>query len=240
MNFLSKLFTPSKTQEDIHTDATTAKCPYCEYDIKPLPAQKKKCPSCSKTIIVRTHYKTKNKVLLTDLDVVKFDQEKEKYYLVTAFLRGLEQAGISRNTIDSLIDKQQKILKDKFNTDPLFSDVAWAVSNQLIIKYPELARSIHFQQALFLHKEGKDPTKIRILGFKEDLMEYKKGNIVTKVEVVTAGEQSCVGCSKLANKFFTIDEALEKEILPCKECTFEANEKGIGWCRCCYAPHIDF
>lgn len=41
------------------------------------------------------------------------------------------------------------------------------------------------------------------------------------------------------NKIFTIEEALEKEILPCKKCIFDKNKSGIGWCRCCYAPHLD-
>lgn len=239
MSFLAKLF-GSKKEEKVHkVEQTVIQCPYCGYKITPIPTRKKKCPSCDKDMVVRTHYKTKKKVLLTEDQVVKFDLEKEKHYTVTSFLRGLEQIGLPSGIVDSLVAKQTETLRDKFKAEPLFSDVAWGVSNQLIIKYPGAANGIHFQQALFLHREGKDPTKIRLIGFKEDLMRYKKSDFTDKVEVLTAGEESCEYCKKLANKVFSIQEALEKEILPCKECSFDKNDSGVGWCRCCYAPYID-
>ncbi len=239
MSFFANLFGSKKEEKAPEAEPTTANCPHCGHEITPVPTRKKKCPNCDKDMVVRTHYKTKKKILLTEAQVGQFDIEKEKYYAVTSFLRGLEQSGIPSGVVNSLVAKQTEILREKFKAEPSFSDVAWGISNQLIIKYPNMSRGIHFQQALFLHREGKDPTKIRLIGFKEDLMEYRKSGVLDKVGVITAGEESCEGCKKLANKIFTIEEALKQEILPCKECSFDKNEKGVGWCRCCYAPHID-
>ena len=239
MSFLSNIFGPKKEEKTSIIEQKTAPCPHCGNQMTPVPTRRKKCPNCNKEMVVRTHYETKNKVLLTDEQAIKFDIEKGKYYAVTSFLKGLEQADISSDTIDSLVAKQREVLRDKFKIEPSPSDVAWGVSNQLIMKYPEVARGIHFQQALFLQKEGKNPTKIRLLGFKEELIGYKKSGVLDKVEVLTAGEGACDNCKKLANKIFTIQEALDNEILPCKECLFDKNEGGYGWCRCCYAPYID-
>jgi hypothetical protein len=240
MSFLTNIFGPKKEEKVTKAEQLSAQCPYCGHDIIPVPTRRKKCPNCDMGIIVRTHYETKMKLLLTEAQVDKFDIDKEKYYAVTSFLRGLEQTGIPSGVVDSLVTKQTKVLCEKFNTEPSFADVAWGVSNQLITDYHEAANGIHFQQARFLHREGKDPTKIRLVGFKEDLMRYKESDVVNKVEVLTAGEESCEGCKKLANKIFTIQEALEKNILPCKECSFKRNSNDIGWCRCCYAPHLDY
>ncbi len=241
MSFFSNLFKPKNTSQKAavaKAELSTGVCPYCAAEVTPLPSRKKKCPHCGESIIVRTHYKTKEKVLLTESQVVKFDKEKEKYYSVTSFLRGLGNFGIEKNEIDKLVLQQTQALIEKFGKDPSFADVAWGISNKLIMKYPDLASGIHFQQALFLHSEGKDPTKIRLLSFEKDLKDYQKSEVIEGVEVITAREQSCEGCRKLEGKVFTIKEALEQEILPCKECAHDANEKGIGWCRCCYAPKV--
>jgi RecB family exonuclease len=241
MSFFSDLFkpkTPPTKGVKPKKVPTTGKCPYCEAELTPRPGQKKKCSHCSQLIIVRTHFKTKEKILLTEVQAAQFDIEKEKYYAVTSFLRGLGNSGIDRKTIDKLVLQQTEVLAEKFGKEPSFADVAWGVSNKLIIKYPDLSQGIHFQQALFLHREGRDPTKIRLIDHKKTLKEYQKSEVVTGVEVCTAGEQSCEHCRKLENKVFTIEEALKDNTLPCKECTFDANEGGFGWCRCCYTPRV--
>jgi predicted nucleic-acid-binding Zn-ribbon protein len=242
MSFFTNLFKSNNTKakkETIKDVPVSGTCPYCNKEISPFPKSKKKCPHCSESIAVRTHFKTKEKVLLTEEQVKLFDIEKEKYYTVTIFLRGLSNnIDIEKKTVDKLVLEHTNILRKKFGTEPSFADVAWGVSNKLITKYPDASRGIRFQQALFLHREGKDPTKIRQVDFANDLKGYKETFVVKQVEVITAGEDSCEHCRKLEGKKFTIQEALEQNILPCKECTNDANKKGVGWCRCCYAPVV--
>lgn len=243
MSFLSNIFghkakvgAQSKTHNE---ELKILLCPYCNCEIITTPVRNKKCKNCNNNIIIRTHYKTKDRVLLTEADVAKFDVEKEKYYIVTSFLRGLKQLVSPPKMIDPLVIEHTEALRKKMGAEPSFSDVAWGISNLLTMKYPDLSRGIHFQQAIFLHNEGKDPTRIRLIGFKEDLMQYVDNGAVNKVEIITT-QNSCEACKKLKGKVFTVKEALEKEILPCKECSFDSNKSGVGWCRCCYSPYLDF
>lgn len=238
MSFISNLFklgSPAKITKSEETPGSS-KCPYCEMELLPRPSQKKKCPYCGQQIIVRTHYKTKNKILLTVTQATQFDIEKEKYYALTSFLRGLADCGIERSSIDNLVIKETRILTEKFGKEPSFADVVWGVSNQLIIKHPNLSQGIHFQQAIFVHSEGKDPAKLLLIDLRNSLKEYQKSEVVKSIEIITAGEESCKYCRKLENKVFSIQEALNNDVLPCKECSFDKNAGGFGWCRCCYVP----
>jgi hypothetical protein len=87
-------------------------------------------------------------------------------------------------------------------------------------------------------EQEKDRRMVEIVN-RKTLERYKESNVVIKVEILTAGDSSCEYCKELSRKIFDINEALEKELLPCKKCTYKINSKSTtGWCRCCYAPHV--
>lgn len=235
------MFNWLKNKSISKSDVLKANCPYCSFEMDKMPTRKQKCKSCSKEFFVRTHYSTNNKILLTDKGVVLYDLERERYYIDKSLIDGLKvYIGIDRKEIDKLVVETREKLTLKFGKPASFGDVAWSVANQMIIKTIRnndlgLLRSIYFQMALYLYNTGRNYTGILDKSFEINLNEYKKSGI-EKVEVLAASD-SCDYCKVLNNKIYNIAEAFEKKILPCKQCTYQVNEKSkIGWCRCCYVP----
>jgi len=61
----------------------------------------------------------------------------------------------------------------------------------------------------------------------------------TELKVIAAPHSgSCQSCIKSHEKVFTIEEALKKEPIPTKNCSYEPNENKQGFCRCIYLPKI--
>ena len=143
-------------------------------------------------------------------------------------------AHLDKRELDYLIEDAKHALQKSFQKEPDLLDIAWRVSINLITKNPRDCRGILFQQALFLHRTGRDYGNMREHGYTQDLKRYKRQG-VKKVTILTAKESSCDNCRKLENQIFAIEEALERKILPCQECTFEkGKENSMGWCRCLY------
>jgi len=93
---------------------------------------------------------------------------------------------------------------------------------------------------IFDIKEQKEELNDLRISNRKTLREYRKSDFITKVEILTASDSSCKHCKELNGKIIDINEALENDLLPCKECTYKINSKlATGWCRCCYAPHIE-
>jgi thioredoxin-related protein len=93
--------------------------------------------------------------------------------------------------------------------------------------------------SLFLNDAGKDCFSTRQQVAKMELLTYKKSGVIDKVQILTCGKNSCEACQQLDRKVFTIEEALEKMPIPCKECTFILYDKTRGFCRCAYLPGVD-
>ncbi|MCK2000781.1 hypothetical protein MZM54_05185 [[Brevibacterium] frigoritolerans] len=54
-------------------------CPNCHYIFEQIKGNRK-CPECKNKVIVRTHYQTKEKCLLSEEEVPLFDAKKDYYY----------------------------------------------------------------------------------------------------------------------------------------------------------------
>ena len=98
---------------------------------------------------------------------------------------------------------------------------------------------IYYEMALFLNKEGKDCFSVLQQSAKMNLMKFKQAGVVEKVRILTVGEDSCKACRLLENKVFTIEEALEKMPIPCKECTHKLYDEKKGFCRCSYLAEFE-
>lgn len=55
-------------------------CPYCKHPFEKQLSRKTKCKGCNNPVFVRTHFDTKEKLLLTEEEVLDFDVEKERYF----------------------------------------------------------------------------------------------------------------------------------------------------------------
>ena len=186
---------------------------------------------------MRTLPSTRSKILVTEVESKKIDLEWEKVNFMNKWLSNLEQYGITKN--DFVIRKDK--LSKKFAQEASDRDVIWSIFNELLTKIRDLhsLKMIYYEMALFLNEEGKDCFTVLQQSAKMELMKFKQEGFFKKVRILTAGEDSCEACQRLKDTVFTIEEALEKMPIPCKECTHKLYDEKRGFCRCCYVAEID-
>lgn len=225
------------------TPDITAICPHCSKSLDKFPARKQKCPHCGNVFVVRTHYITHNKILLTETDAVRFDAEKDKYYLDKSLIDGLKKnIDVDKNEVDKLVKITQVDLTKKFGRPASLGDVAWGVANRMSVDAMRkgnmgLLRMIQFQMALYLHHCGKDGRQLLESGFEIELRDYKKMGI-SKVSVMA--KSCCEECKIQDGRILGIDDAMRDKILPYRLCTSRLNKEApTGWCTCCYIPVVD-
>lgn len=239
------MFNIFKTKTEEAPEEKTAFCPYCSVNLEKIPTRKTKCKSCGKEFLVRTHYLTKQKVILTQNAADLYDIEKDKYYVDKSFLNSLTfLSGLEEDKMNKLVEKTRQDLSLKFGKQASLGDTLWGIANKLIqeeIKSNNTStlKGLYMQMGMYLHNTGRDSGAVVANSFKLDLMEYKNNSVVTGVEVISAND-SCDFCKANNGKIFKIADAIEQSILPCNSCTFKLNKEAkSGWCRCCYAPVVD-
>ena len=132
-------------------------------------------------------------------------------------------------------DTEKELLK-RFKTTPSQGDIVWAILSERLLSamkqgnWQEM-KMLYWQQARLLYELGSEFLIVLQEAAKCELRDYQLAGL-KKVEVLTAGEQSCDKCSALNGKVFTIEQALEVMPIPVGDC-------GKGWCRCLYAPVVD-
>jgi len=233
-NFFKKIFSKQNNNTEKESEAV---CPYCKKVLEQQPLRKKKCPFCKNFIYVRTLPSNRGKVLVTEDEAKKINLEWEKVNLRNKWLNNLKQYGITEKDFHIHKDKLSK----KFGQEASGQDVIWSIFNELLTKIKDLhtLKMIYYEMALFLNEEGKDFFTVLQQSAKMELMQFKKEEFTKKVRILTAGEDSCEACQRLENMVFTIEEALEKLPIPCKECTRKLYDKTRGFCRCCYVAEIE-
>jgi hypothetical protein len=50
-------------------------CPYCGYDLKVMPQRKKKCPSCSRPIYVKSTPENRTKRIMTEVQAIDAENQ---------------------------------------------------------------------------------------------------------------------------------------------------------------------
>lgn len=177
-------------------------------------------------------------MFVTKDEAKKIDLEWENFNFRNKWLSILSQYGITEKDFDIHKGKLSK----KFGQEARNRDVIWSIFNELLIKKNKDLNSlkmIYYEMALFLNEEGKDCFAVLQQSHKMELMKFKQDGFVKKVRILTAGKDSCEACRQLENKVFTIEEALEKMPIPCKECTHKLYDEKRGFCRCCYVAEIE-
>lgn len=222
-NFFKRMFSKQNNNTEKESEAV---CPYCKKVLKQKPQRKKKCPFCNNDIYIMSKQKIFSSILLNKEDAIAID-----------WLKNLENFGIKDN---DFINKRRELSK-KFGEEAKSVDVIWGLFNELILKTKNLhsLKMIYYEMALFLNKEGKDCFLVLQQSAEMELMKFKQDGFIKKVRILTAGEDSCEACRQLENKVFTIEEALEKMPIPCKECTHKLHDEKRGFCRCCYVAEIE-
>ena len=221
-NFFRKIF--NKRNND--TKKLETVCPHCKNILEQKPQRKKKCLFCGGDIYIRSKQKIFSSSFLNKEDVAAVD-----------WLKKLEDFGIKNN---DFIKKREE-LSERFKKEVKSTDIIWGLFNELILKTkePHLLKTIYYEMALFLNEEGKDCFTILQQSVKIELMRFKQEGFIKKVQILTAGKDSCKACQYLENKIFIIEEALEKMPIPCKKCTHKIHNSKMGFCRCCYLAKIE-
>ena len=236
MNIFKRFFSNDKnTSENISEilpeEEIKVICPYCENILEQFPKRKKKCSYCKQDIFVRTSPSTRGKVLVTEEGSKKIDIELKKISFRNRWLREIEGLGITEKDFYS----RKEIFFVKNGVEVKDGDVFWSLFNESITKTRDLHQSkmIYYLMSLFLHEEGRDYFATRQLSAKMELIQNQNSSLKLNAVIITAGD-SCEACKKSANKVMTIEEALEKMPIPCKECTHTISDNKRGFCRCCY------
>jgi predicted RNA-binding Zn-ribbon protein involved in translation (DUF1610 family) len=205
------------------------KCPYCGIVIEKDPTRKFKCPSC------------KGEIFLKGENGIVRLLSKDDYELQLKKLKAKQEENMYLKFFQNYLLTEKQLLKrkeewfQKFGDKASYSDLTWSVANDLLDSYAKLnefhdMKMIYFQMALLEKKNNREFFHLLQESTKMELLEYKKNrDVIKKVEILSAGEDSCEICNKLNGKRFTIDDALEKMPIPTPDCTNE-----IGYCRCLY------
>lgn len=195
----------------------TAKCPNCNAILDPIPQRKTKCPSCGKDLYVRTNPFKGEKILTNYADALSID--------------AISNLGIKEKEYRA----ESKELAHKLNmATPFISDIVWGILSKRLLdsferKDWQQAKSIYWQQAYLLYKQGKDYSRNLQEAARCDLQHYDSERL-KKVKILAA-DSSCNKCKILDGRQITIKEALRTMPIPVKDCE-------RGWCRCTYAPVI--
>jgi DNA-directed RNA polymerase subunit RPC12/RpoP len=223
-----------KIKED--KDLRTNKCPNCGSQLKKIPGAKTKCPHCKKFMYVRTRPKDNAKVVVTEKQAKEIDKEWAETVTQQDWLRKLSEYGI---TEEYFLEKKKTAL-EKSGYVSRDRDIIWGIFNELLLKNLDdfhKLKMINYQMAIFLNEEDRDCFPLLREAAKWELLQMKKHGI-EKVEILTGREKSCKACQKLDGKVFSIDDALEKTPIPCKDCTFKLFGKNKNFCRCMYVAKV--
>jgi len=207
-------------------------CPYCKKELLKFPTRKTRCSYCDNFIYVRTRPSDRQRILVTKKEAKALE-----------FKKSLEDSNLGFTEEKYL--KIRERLNKRFGFNPSEGDILWGMSNQLLQEAMKKGdwdsmKMIYFEQALFLHQSGKDCFKLLQESAKCELRRYQQNDVVKKVEILTAGDQSCLVCQKLAGKTLTIEEAFRDMPIPVKDCSHKINpEAPTGWCRCCYISVVE-
>ncbi|MFH1431521.1 MAG: hypothetical protein ABIG37_03585 [Nanoarchaeota archaeon] len=90
----------------------------------------------------------------------------------------------------------------------------------------------HYEKAINLAKQNKNPFKQLQLSKKMRLLDEKKGG-ANQVKILSTAN-SCANCKKHNGKIYSINEAIKKMPLPNKNCSYHLYGEKHGFCRCCY------
>jgi len=218
-------------------EQTIPLCPYCKQALEQRPQRKKKCPFCKNFIYARTLPSTRAKVLATEAEAKKIDAEWAGVHFQNEWLDSLEQYGVTKRDFEL----HKRRLSEESGREPSDEDVIGSLLGNLAAKTRDLQKRkmIYYEIALFLDQQGKDPFEALQQSARMDLMKFKKDGFVRRVSILTAGQDSCEVCRRLQGRVLTIEEALEKMPIPCRECAHRMHDEDRGFCRCRYAAEIE-
>jgi len=137
-------------------------CPYCDFKLDKSPLKKTKCPNCHNYIYVRTNLVTKEKMLLTEEQVNKLENERDEI----GTKLGAEKTALSDYYIwiefkktKGELEKENKKIEDL--------DIIWGILNKKQTEYVQqndwgLFRNTRYEMFVLLNAERRFQEAIRM------------------------------------------------------------------------------
>lgn len=149
MGILGSLFSRPKPRYELlgNTDPI---CPYCSQTLDKMPGRKKKCPHCGNYIYVRTRPSDNKRVLVTEQDAAKIDEQwMMEHGTYDAYLANKRE-----------FETQKAELAKKWGRELSDNDVYWAIYNKQLLEHAEkgdwgLYRNTRLNMAELLRRRKK-------------------------------------------------------------------------------------
>jgi hypothetical protein len=226
--FFKKLFEPNK-----HKSIQKLECPYCFVPLLKLPSRKTKCTSCLMYMYVRTRPSDQKKVIVTKEGAEKIDQEwsiingnydknnPEKIYELS-WPRGEKLIVNSYSSLYKIIGITEQNLFDRRQKFKNVEDTIWSFCNEALLKnqkdenYENLIAIYNAMERIQISK-NKSANYLAKRRLYYQLLKNKA--VGYDIVIIVVPDTSCEECKKLDGKEFSIDEAIEKQILPPDNCS---------------------
>ncbi len=214
----------------------TARCPSCQAVLLKCPQRKTKCRECGQPIYVKTLPTTRERVLATAAQAEAIEAEWAARSELASLESYLKDWHLS-------LDVFHRRLASGADNKP--RDILWGMANESLQGLMRAGdfqglKARYYDMALFVGREGHDPTYLLRAAHQAELQGYLQLSVVRRVSVLTCGpDDACAACLELEGKEFSIEEALRLMPIPCPACTTDVVGTGIGFCRCLYSPIID-
>ena len=220
------------------TEQSQAVCPYCGTTLQKRPERKKKCPSCSNFIFVKTLPTSREKVLVTESQAEEIEKQWSALYERKKWLETFSSHGLS----EADYEKEKSRLSAELGREAKDREVAWALFSKLLRSTTNLhsLKMINYEMALFVEEESGDFRPFLEKAAEMELLNYRQSGVVKKVQILSAGiGNSCEACRKQDGKVFTIEEALRLMPIPYKDCARTLLGEREGFCRCAYTAVLE-
>lgn len=217
-------------------DERKAECPNCSEKLEKIPGAKTKCPHCGKYMFVRTRPKDNIRVVVTEIEADRIDEEwsiinnvhssfiaKKEIYakeqlpwkrgektIVNEFLEATYQCEISE---EELYQRRQKSIN--------INNAIWSLCNQYLLKNQ---KECNFDNIISLYlvlerirvSEDKNANTIVRKRMHFELLRLKESGM--SIVIPVSSYNSCNACKKLNGKEFNIDEVIKNQPFPPKDC----------------------
>lgn len=146
------------------TDLRKAECPYCQKDLKKVPAAKTKCPHCKQSMYVRTHPEDHARVVVRKEEADRIDA----YWLVA---RSAPEPDFRFLVNKERVDAERACLRQRFLSkgcsEPSDDDVKWALLNRMSVEHAKagdwgLYGNTRLTMANFLTRRMKLKNALRV------------------------------------------------------------------------------
>ena len=203
-------------------------CPYCRYDLKVMPQRKKKCPSCSRPIYVKSTPENRSKRIMTEVQAIDAENQWSLYNLRQKSLSTLFPFGLLEQDIEKEI-----ALSAKTDSEAVVSLLTRIIADTTDLHKRKMAWS---HLAIYAEAEDRPFYEYLVESIRCELHRYKQRG-VKKVEIITAGHgNACLECESHERETFDIDDAIRLMPIPRSTCTRTIAGVRPGFCRCSYVP----